>query len=247
MDTCNIILVVVIFVLIVAVSNIKIEESFVNRDMRFVPSNFSRKPNEESCWQNIRKHKNWNLNALDKNEKKVLLTMRRLNAKSYEDDSKFFPGWKNSCVIPKEHLPIYNKSVNDYQNWDLYNPNNPNPDPNSKGFMRYTNISEFPKGYVVDLNKHNFNSFRQVLKEAHKLYDKEFFDEKARLEEEIRRWQAIKRQREEHLRWLRAEIPRIDGLYNQLVQYWSQCQQDRRMYEQLQAEYNRLYQILISI
>ena len=119
-----------------------------------------KKPNLESCWQHISEKFKWKIDNYTEEEKKVLLTMKKLNANSYEDNNKFFPGW-NACVIPKEHFPIFNIGPESTAELDLYNPKNPKED--SKGYMRYTNINESPEGYVINLTNHNEQSFKKFL------------------------------------------------------------------------------------
>ena len=196
--------------------------------------------NTESCWKHIKDTFNWNLDDMDFGPKKVLLTMKKLNANTYEDDNRFYPGWDKSCVIPKEHLPIFNKDVNATEDWDLYSQK---PDPKSKGYLRYTNVSENPDGYVVDLKKHDEKSFKEFLGKAYEIYDKEFFDEKKRLEDLIKYWNEQKINKQAWLKALKDEIEWNVNEYNKLVDPNSQCQRDRRELEQLINEYNTIAEI----
>jgi hypothetical protein len=88
--------------------------------------------------------------------------MRKLNGNVFEDDNKYFPSWQKKCVIPERHLPIFNKT-NDNQPWDMLNYH---PNPNSPSYMRLTTANEYPKGYVVDLTKHNEKTFKSSYKQA---------------------------------------------------------------------------------
>jgi hypothetical protein len=196
--------------------------------------------NTESCWKHIKDTFNWNLDDMEFGPKKVLLSMKKLNANTYEDDNRFYPGWDKSCVIPKEHLPIFNKDVNATEDWDLYSQK---PDPNSKGYLRYTNVSENPDGYVVDLKKHDEKSFKEFLGKAYEIYDKEFFDEKKRLEDLIKYWNEQKINKQTWLKALKDEIEWNVNEYNKLVDPNSQCQRDRRELEQLINEYNTIAEI----
>lgn len=196
--------------------------------------------NAESCWKHIQDTLKWNLDDMDYGKKKVLLSMKKLNANTYEDDNRFFPGWDKSCVIPKEHLPLFNKDVNSTEEWDLYSNR---PDQQSKGYMRYTNVSENPDGYVVDLNKHNEKSFKDFLGKAYELYDKEFLDEKKRLEGIIEYWKDQKKQKQAWLQALKDETEWNIREYNKLIDPNSKCQRDRRELEQLIQEYNTIAEI----
>lgn len=233
MDFCAKAILFVMVVLVVVVSVLNYKEHF-NLD-------FIKRPNLESCWQHIINSYKWNVDSYEEGEKKVLLTMKKLNANSYEDDNKFFPGWNDACVIPKEHIPIYNRDPNDTQNWDLYNPDR--PDPNSQGFMRWTKINEHPDGYVVDLNKHDEKSFQRFLNTAWQIYDKEFLDEKKRLEAERDRWKAIRDQKRAELQKIKDDIAWNVNEYNKLLDPNSECQRDRVTLEQLIAEFGTLQDI----
>lgn len=203
-------------VLVAIVSIIGYKEHFsmeLNKDL-----------NIESCWKYINNTFNWNLDELDDGEKKVLLTMKKLNANTYEDNNKFFPGWENKCVIPKEHLPIFNKDINAKDEWDMYSDK---PQQNSKGYMQYTNESEYPKGYVVDLKKHDEKSFKDFLGKAYELYDKEFFDEKKRLEEEIENWKIQRDQKKDLLKNIKREIKNKTETYNELINPNGECQKTK--------------------
>ena len=151
---------IVVIVFAVLVARIHVKEHFRDREM--LPSSFSRRPATETCWAHIKTNMKWNPDVYTDNEKKVLMTMRSVNRKGYEDDTRYFPGTKKYCVIPKEHLPIYNKAANEWQQpWDLYNAI---PNPDSKGFFRPTQDNEAPEGLVVDLAKHTESSFRKLLR-----------------------------------------------------------------------------------
>lgn len=196
--------------------------------------------NTESCWKHIKDTFNWNLDDMEFGQKKVLLSMKKLNANTLEDDNRFFPGWDKTCVIPKEHLPLFNKDVNATDDWDLYSQR---ADKNSKGFMRYTTVSENPDGYVVDLKNHSEGSFKQFLLKAHELYDKEFFDEKRRLEDLIEYWKNQKVQKQAWVKALKDETEWNINEYNKLIHPDSQCQRDKRELEQLIQEYNTIAEI----
>jgi hypothetical protein len=229
MNSCTKLILFLIVVLVASVSILGYKENFAIELIKH--------PNVESCWQHIISTFNWNVDSYDAGQKKVLLTMKKLNADSYESDNKIFPGWNNSCVIPREHLPIFNKSVEESGGWDLYNND---PQINSKGYMRATNLSEHPGGYVVDLTKHDEKSFQKFLNSAYQLYDKEFFDAKSALEEEIRKWSNIKRDKSNQLDDLRGKVHYNVVSYNSLMDPNSACQQDKGTLERMINDYNSL-------
>ena len=228
MNKCIIILICLTIILLINLFFYRrIKEHFIEED------NINK---DKSCWQHLRDYKKWDINKFDKNEQKTLMTMRKLQAKSFNDDNMNFPSW-DKCVIPKDHLPIFNKDKNLQEPWDL---NNDIPDINSQGYMRYTQINETPDGYVIDLAKHDEESFKKFLGTAYRLYDKEFFDEKAFLENEIVKWTILFNQKTEELRVLTLKNNEILNQINDLNDPNSQCQKDRIEYEDLVNKYTKL-------
>jgi len=195
-------------------------------------------PNLDSCWQSIANVFKWNINGYDSREKKVLLTMKALNASYYSDKNNLNPEWTDKCVIPKEHLPIYNKDQNNTGDWDLYNAT---PDPNSKGYMRYTNLNgEGPEGYVIDLKKHNSRSFKKFLNKASELYDEEFFKNKEELEALIKKWEQTKLNKQNILQGLQNQLAWTENQYQILIDPSEKCQKDRVEFDRLKNEYTNL-------
>lgn len=221
MDTCTKVLLFCIIVVIAFVSITRYKEHFMTDN---------KPPEIESCWDFITKEYKWNLNNYSENQKKVLLTFRMLKANTPEDDNRYFPKWR-SCVIPKEHLPIYNRDINSKADWDLYNDR---PDPNSLGYMRYTKVSENPDGYVINLTKHNESTFQQFLERLYLIYDKEYFDELAYLKEQIIIWKEHKRQKEEALREIQRQVAQKQREFDAMPS--SECIQNKARSETLAAE-----------
>jgi hypothetical protein len=191
---------------------------------------------DKSCWQHLVDYKKWDLSKFDKNEKKTLMIMRKLQAKSFHDDNLNYPSW-DKCVIPKDHLGVFNKDKMSKEPWDLYNET---PDTNSRGYMRYSQVNETPDGYVIDLEKHDENSFKDFLGTAYRLYDKEFFDEKMFLEQEIIKWTDLFNQKTEELRLLTLKNNSILKQISDLNDPNSLCQRNLREYEELNNKYNKL-------
>ena len=235
MNTCTRIILFFIVILVVVVSTIAYKEKFTIE--------LHKLPYMESCWQHIVNNFKWDVDSYEDGEKKVLLSMRKLNANSFDDDNKFFPGW-NSCVIPKEHLPLFNIPESSMNDIDINKPDeNTGLDPNSPTFMRYTSMNEHPDGYVVNLSHHNEKTFKGFLNKAWQEYDKEFFIEKKKLDDEIAKWEGIKRQKEEQLRSLKADIAWNTEEYNKLLVPSSECQKDRVEMENLMTLYDSLTNI----
>lgn len=178
-----------------------------------------------SAWNLIKTH-GWNVDLYDIGLQKVVMTMRKLNATAYNDDSRLLLGWNNSCVIPAEHMPIFNKDVND----------------TSDGWMglRYTRDGENPKGYVVKLDDYTEAEFQILLSLLFEIYDREFFNEKERLEGEIERWTETKRTKEFQVMSLLNDIAVEQKNFDVLIDPNSECQRDRVHHEQLIQEYNNL-------
>lgn len=242
MKLCNLTLLIIILVICAILSILLFKENFAQPPPGLVASTFNRDPNEETCWAHVKKHYGWNPESFTKNQKKVLMTMRRMSGKAYEDDTTYFPEIKKYCVIPSAHLPIFNKSTNDKAPWDLYNESN--PDSSSKGYMTATLDNETPDGYKIDLTQHDQQSFQMLLDTAYKQYDKEFLDEKNSLLSQIQDWQRVKRDRERQLADLRGEIANSERQINALTNNNSTCQVNKREYEGLVNEYNMLWTTL---
>jgi hypothetical protein len=165
------------------------------------------------------------------------MTLRKLNSTSYSDNNMNVTGRNDFCVLPKEHLPIYNRSKNMVGPLDFYNEV---PLPDSLGYMRPTEGNETPSGLVIDLRKHNERSFAKLLDEAYKIYDKEFFDEQKRLKDEIEKWKDIKRGKERQLETLKNEVSSTQNQYDRLLDYNSECQRNKRELDSLKDLHSRL-------
>lgn len=238
MKLCNITLSIIIIVICSVLGIVLFKEHFTETPQGTTPSTFNYDPNEATCWAHVKRHYGWNPDSFTNEQKKVLMTMRRLSDRAYEDNSSYFPAIVRYCVIPSAHLPIFNKQMTDTMPWDLYNPTN--PDPNSKGYMTYTEDNETPSGYKLDLTKHDQQSFQAFLDQAYKLYDQEFLAAKATVEANIAREQGINTQRINTLANLRGEIASLDNQIAALLGCTTQCQMNKREYLKLQSYYSYL-------
>ncbi len=198
-------------------------------------------PNDMTCYNYIKNIKGWNVDELSKDQMKVLLTMRALQGGQYTDDSRTYP-YGDGCVIPKEHLPIFNKNESDLTPLTVTpsatsnkntcsNPNDNNPDRkpvNSKVTLYATAPAEYPAGLKADFKTMDFEKFKDFLQGAYPLYDQEFLVEKQKLQDElirqtkIRDWWAAYRQS------LENATNEFNNKRNNLLRYDSTCQTTKR-------------------
>ena len=175
----------------------------------------------DSCWDHVKDNLKWDVSLFSEPEQKVLHSMRRLKTQVYGDNTRAFPDLKNACVIPKEHMPLFNTSAD------------------SLG-MRPSAFDELPEGLVIDLEKHDQVSFQQFLKEAAKYYDKEYIDAKTDLEKQIIEWQNTKRRKELEIAGLKNEVSANHNAKNALLDSKSKCQKDRKEVDRLSGIYGGL-------
>lgn len=167
-----------------------------------------------TCKDLILNYKNFNLDDLTEQQQKVLKTMNILNANIYTDDKLNHPEWKNSCVIPKSHLPIFNVDQNKKDDWIINN-----------NKLRYTKVNEIPDGFVIDLDKYDELSFKKLLSDLYNLYDKEFLDAKNELQTKIDQWTEAKKLKEVELKTINTDISKYESMLNDLN---SECQLNKR-------------------
>lgn len=251
MKTLTSLLFFLILVVIITASMMAFKiETFANLSD---PNVFPQTPNDASCFNYIKNIKKWNTDELNKEQLRVLYTMRTLQGGQFSSDNKVFP-YKDGCVIPKEHYPIFNKELNDDTPLNVYPPNEisknacttgtknnmePYPMLSSRYTLDNTDINEYPKGLKIDFSKTNYQQFKDILQGSYNLYDSEFLQEKHRLEDEIKRLEGIR----DHYKGV------LENLVNQ-TNYWiqeknklldpnSQCQQTKRyFYSVVMPEWN---------
>jgi len=138
-------------------------------------------PNNLTCYDYIKNVKKWNVNELTPKQKRVLFTMRALLGSQYSDNTKVFP-FKDGCVIPNEHLPIFDTTEN-------ANTLTVSPPNKSKITIGSTDSTMYPQGVYVNFTdpKVNYEKFKNFLDGAYLKYDSAFLKEKAKLEIEIKR------------------------------------------------------------
>jgi hypothetical protein len=209
-------LIILLLVLIITSLFIKRRETYIT-----YPDQSPKTKNIYSCWEHLFEYKNWNIDNFTEQQKKVLLTMRTLNATTYADTKQDFPDWGNSCVIPSDHLLIFNRDPADTSNWLN---------------LRYTKVNESPKGYVINLDKYTESSFKQLLNSLYELYDKEFIDEINRLQKEIDLYTDLKASKKIKLTTLQSDITINNATLNAMLAYDSQCQIDNRRLQTLSSE-----------
>lgn len=164
---------ILILILYILFKN-KIKETFIN--------NIPNTPSDYSCFNYLSKYKkNWNLNELTSDQKKVLLTLKAGLIDSYDENSLEFP-YTNSCIIPQNHYEIFNLNVNSITGTDI------NVDPSfkpkqSKYSLMLTSNKDYPYGVKINLDddKMTFDNFKDILNGLYQQFDKEFLQQKKEL------------------------------------------------------------------
>ncbi len=189
-----------------------------------------------TCKDRILSYKNFNLNDLTEEQEKVLQTIIPLNATIYEDDTLEHPYWQNACVIPNSHLPIFNIDQNKKDDWIINN-----------NKLRYTKVNETPNGYVIDLNKYDESSFKQLLSDLYLLYDKEFLDAKADLQKKIDQWTEAKKLKELELKEINADIENNQIILNNMINPDTDCQSNKTKLDDLLDQLNNQENKIVEI
>lgn len=198
-------------------------------------------PNDMTCYNYIKNIKGWNIDELSKDQMKVLLTMRALQGGQYTADSRVYP-YGDGCVLPKEHLPIFNRNEDDLTPLKVKptassnkntcsNPNDNNPDRqpvNKSVTLNATAPAEYPAGLKADFKKMNFDAFKDFLQGAYPLYDKEFLVEKKKLQDELVKQTKIRDWWEAYRQSLQNAAAEFDNKNNTLTNYNSKCQVTKR-------------------
>jgi len=166
-----VILLLAIIVVVAIMGSYKIETFASPPEAQMYPQT----PDDLSCYSYIKNVKGWNVDDMSDSQKKVVFSMRALQGHQYVTDSKVFP-YKNACVIPKEHFPIFNKQVNDATPLKLTLASG------QQTVLNYTDQGDTPEGVYVDLSAVDFDGFKGVLDALYQLYDEEFINEKKFLE-----------------------------------------------------------------
>ncbi len=231
MNICFIIFLILIIVIVIIIQIIQNSEKYKN-----YPDIPDKSINIYSCWDHIKKTTDWDLDVLTNEQVKVLLTFRPLNAKIYSDDNKEFPDWRNKCVIPAEHLPIFNQDPNKNDIWVIKN-----------NILKYTNISEIPKGFTIELDKHTEKSFKKLLLDLYELYDREFLDEEKRLQKEIDDWAELKKIKTIQLNDIKTNILKEKAILNSMLDPNSECQKNKNINENLEYQINKIRAEITSV
>ncbi len=194
-------------------------------------------PNDMTCYNYIKNVKGWNVDELSKDQLKVLLTMRALQGSQYSADSRVYP-YGDGCVIPKEHLPIFNRNEHDLSPLTVRptrtsnkntcsNPNDNTPDVqpvNSSVTLNSTGAGEYPNGLKADFKTMDYQKFKDFLQGAYELYDSEFLTEKKRLQAELVRQTRIRDWWNSYRQSLQDATTDYDTRKNALLAYNSACQ-----------------------
>ena len=194
---------------------------------------------DDTCYGYITKVKNWNTDLFSDKEKKVLLTMRKLASTTYTDNTTSFPIAKDACVIPIEHLPVFNK-IWDNKPWDL---KNIIPVPGSDSYLRPTYANEEPTGYVYDFNNRTQSNFMNFLTNANLLYDSEYYDEFKKLTTELENLQKQKANLQNQYNYLTQQNTMYINLYNNMLAPNSDC---KKNYNTMNNLSNQLYILSVN-
>jgi len=182
-------------------------------------SNIPATPNNETCYNYIKNVKNWNVSDLTSNQQKVLFTMRALLGSQFSDNTKTFP-FKDGCVIPSNHLPIYD--IAETSTSLTVNP------PNKQSItINATDSTMYPKGLYVDFTDPtmDYNKFKDFLDGAYLLYDSSFFVQQESLLNEIKRLKANRDNLKQNLANLVTQTNNVNNMATALQDPNSQCQQ----------------------
>jgi len=232
MNNLYVFLIILLIIVIIATSMMSYKiETFTNLSD---PTVFPQTPNNETCYDYIKNVKKWNVNELTEKQRKVLFTMRALLGSQYSDNSKVFP-FKDGCVIPYEHLPIFDtgeetKSL-------TFSPKNKAPITISS-----TDNTMYPQGLYVDFTDPtlNYNKFKDILDGGYLLYDSEFLIEENRLKEEIKRLTKIRDSWKQVLANLVYQTKTVVDKTALLTNPNSECQRAKTMNVDLHNKWNRL-------
>lgn len=210
-------IIILLFIVIISVllSSISLIDNFTNN-------------NVITCKDRILNYKNFNLNDLTEQQQKVLFTLIPLKAKIYEDNKLEHSEWQNACVIPKSHFPIFNLDKNKTDDWNINN-----------NKLKYTNVNQNPEGFVIDLDKYDETSFKQLLSDLYPLYDKEFLDAKIDLENKINQWTEARTLKQLELATVNTDIITYQTMLNNLTNADNECQINKRNRDDLFQKLNK--------
>ena len=198
------------------------------------PTIFPQTPNNETCYNYIKNVKKWNVGELTDKQLKVLFTMRALLGSQYSDSSKVFP-FKDGCVIPSEHLPIFD--ISEETKSLTVSP------PNKSDITIYsTDKTMYPQGLYVDFTDPNINyeKFKDILNGGYLLYDSEFLREKKRLENEILNLTKVRDSWEKVLANLENQTKNVTGMTAALNDPNSECQREKAKNATLKNKWDEL-------
>jgi hypothetical protein len=178
-----ILILLIVVILLVYVFKNTIYEKFTSN----IPNN----PSDYSCYNYIKNNKNWNLNELSTDQKKVLFTLKAGQTDTYDSDSLEFP-YTNSCIIPANHYDIFNirqKSDNTIDvNIDKTLTKDKSYNPRKTSYnLPLTSSRDYPVGVKINLDDQNmtFDNFKDILNGLYQQYDDEYIKNRAILTKQI--------------------------------------------------------------
>lgn len=234
------IILLLIIILVTSMMSYKIE-TFINlTDQNIYPQT----PNDYTCYNYIKNIKKWNVDELTKEQQKVLFTMRTLQGTQFNDNNKIFP-YKDGCVIPREHLPIFNASIDKTSltvTPPIYDNNGSKIGEKDNITISYNNNDNksYPKGVITDFSKMNYNQFKDFLNGAYELYDSDFLINKRILEDELKKQIGIR----DYYNMVKDDLIKETAVYNNkrnlLLDINSECQISKLYNNVHLLEYNNL-------
>lgn len=180
-------------ILILLIILILLAYFFKNTIYEKFTSNIPNTPSDYSCYNYIKNNKNWNLNELSTDQKKVLFTLKAGQTDTYDNNSLEFP-YTNSCIIPTNHYDIFNitqkpdNTVNINIDKTLTKDSNYNPR-KTLYTLPLTSSKDYPTGVKINLDDENltFDDFKNILNGLYQQYDDEYIQNRIKLTSEITR------------------------------------------------------------
>lgn len=229
-----IIILLLIVIIVAAMRSYKIETYTNLSNIKMYPQT----PSDLTCYNYIKNIKEWNVGELTLDQKKLVFTMRVLQGKQYTMDNTAYP-YKDACVIPKEHFPIYNRDRNDMSDLTITSPTN-----NKTYILKYSKETETPEGLVIDFTEIDFENFKAILDGLYELFDSEFIQERKSLKAQLQKLKETKENYQQILRDLQNKTAETERLYNELVNDQEKCPKEKiekelePRFQQLNNDYN---------
>lgn len=221
----GVLIILLLFIIIITTSMMAYKiETFTNLVDKNV---YPQTPNDYTCYNYIKNVKQWNIDELTNDQKKVLFTMRTLQGEQFADNSNIFP-YQNGCVIPIEHFPIFNIPSNSTSfsfTPIIKDDNGIQTGVKADITLQLTDSTySYPHGLLIDFNTMEYNQFKDLLNGAYKLYDAEFLQSQKDIENQIEQENNTYNANTDRLNNLIAQTENTNKLTIQLKDKNSECQ-----------------------